>query len=102
MNRQAPSIHLMRKSVAYITGEVKLEFEPPHGFTIEPSVEVDGVLAHFSPIEGGSTTVWIYLALVEGGTHQIEVTLGNVVADQEVSVSHGQVAHVDFIFAKEA
>jgi len=44
----------VRTSISYITGEVRLEFEPPHGFVMEPRVEVDGVPAQIAPLGFGT------------------------------------------------
>lgn len=67
---------------------------------MEPRVEVDGVASHIAPLEGGTATAWIFLAMVLAGSHQVVVTVGNVVASQQVEIETGAVTHVDFIFVK--
>ena len=91
----------VRTTVSYITGEIRLEFAPPHGFNLEPEVVVDGVASRIAPLEGGMATAWLYLALVKAGNHKVGVRFGGLTTTQEVSVEPGKVGHLDFFFVEK-
>ena len=88
-------------AVSYITGEIRLDYTPPHGFNLEPLVDVDEVPSRIAPLEGGTATAWLYLALVKAGSHKVKVTLGNVSTSQEVQLDAGRIAHLDFFFVEK-
>lgn len=84
--------------MCYITGEIRLEYAPPHGFNLEPSVNVDDVVSRIAPLEGGTATAWLYLAIVRAGSHKVSVSFGGLIATQDVEVESGKVGHLDFFF----
>jgi hypothetical protein len=90
----------MKIPISYITGEVRLEFIPPHGFSLEPKVDVDGVPSHLAPLEGGTATAWIFLGLVPSGAHKVTCAVGNVIVSQDIVTRDGTIVHADFYFEK--
>lgn len=91
----------LRTPVCYITGEIRLEYAPPHGFNLEPLVSVDDVGSRIAPLEGGTATAWLYLAIVKAGSHKVTVTFGGLSASQDVEVEPGRVGHLDFFFVEK-
>ena len=91
----------VRTTISYITGEIRLEFTPPHGFNLEPTVVVDEVTSRIAPLEGGTATAWLYLALVKAGNHKVNVTFGSLTATQDIAVDAGKVGHLDFFFVEK-
>ncbi len=70
----------------------------PVGFEISPVVTVDGKevavrTASFEP------KVYKYLAIVEPGEHEIEVSLVNFTSQKKITVKSGTITTLDFAFS---